>query len=72
MVRGVVGDDAQAVPQRLGQRRGGVEHEPQAREEHGGELAVGLEARREQRVAGGHVVVDGRRDLAQGRDRPVE
>ena len=69
MVGDLVGDRAQAVPEALRQRGGRVEHEPQPREERLGQRAVGLEARREQRVAGGHVVVDGRGDLAQ-RARP--
>ena len=69
--RHVVGDRPQAVPQRLGQRRGGVEHEAQAREEGVGEVAVGLEAGRAARSPRARC---SRRwaHLAQGRDRLVE
>ena len=52
VVVGMVGRQlAQARGQRVGQRGGGIEHEPQAAEEPLGERGVVLERGREQRVA---------------------
>ena len=72
VVGDVVGDRAQPVPQRLGESRRGVEHEAQAGEEHGGEVAVALQPRSEQRIADRHVVVGGRRESAKRVHRAIE
>ena len=59
------GERLQAAVQVVGQRRAAVAHQPQAREEVGGERLVGLERGGEHRPGRRHVAHVGRRDLVQ-------